>query len=75
MAKFKEKAFQPIDKEEEELMDAIENDEWHSVPDLETQKKRAVEAAVNTLRKDRRINLRLSQKDYHQIQIRATYRV
>ena len=33
--------------------------------------KKALEAAWNTLKKDKRINLRLSQKDYHQIQIKA----
>jgi predicted DNA binding CopG/RHH family protein len=27
--------------------------------------------ARNTLKKDKRINLRLSQKDYHQIQVKA----
>jgi predicted DNA binding CopG/RHH family protein len=26
---------------------------------------------LNTLKKDKRINLRLTQKDYHQIQIKA----
>jgi len=41
------------------------------VENLEQAKKEAVQAARNTLRKDKRINLRLSQKDYHQIQIRA----
>ena len=71
MGKFKKTAFQPLDDEEKELMEAIENENWHSVPDPEVEKSKAIEAARNTLKKDRRINLRLSQKDYRQIQIRA----
>jgi predicted DNA binding CopG/RHH family protein len=71
MKKLNKKAFEPLDKEESDLMKSLENDEWQSVKDLNQQKKTAVEAARNTLKKDRRINLRLSQKDYHEIQIKA----
>jgi len=71
MNKLSKKAFEPIDKEESDLMNSLETDEWRPVEDFKQQKKAAVEAARNTLRKDKRINLRLSQKDYHQIQIKA----
>jgi predicted DNA binding CopG/RHH family protein len=71
MNKLSKKAFEPIDKEESDLMKSLETDEWQPVKDFKQQKKTAVEAARNTLRKDKRINLRLSQKDYHQIQIKA----
>ncbi len=39
--------------------------------DFKTEQQKAVQAARNTLKKDKRINLRLSQRDYHQIQIKA----
>ncbi len=71
MTRFKKKAFQPLDEEEKELMESIDRDEWKSVNDLEQQKQKAMEAARNTLKKNRRINLRLSEKDYRQIQIKA----
>jgi predicted DNA binding CopG/RHH family protein len=71
MNKLSKKAFEPIDKEESDLMKSLETDEWRPVKDFKQQKKTAVEAARNTLRKDKRINLRLSQKDYHRIQIKA----
>jgi len=71
MKKMNEKAFEPLDKEESDLMQSLENGEWESVIDLKQQKKAAVEAARNTLKKDKRINLRLSQRDYHEIQIKA----
>ena len=38
---------------------------------IDRERKKAIEAARNTLTKDKIINLRLSQKDYHQIQIKA----
>lgn len=60
-----------MDQEEADLMTSLEADEWQSVKDPGVQRKTAIQAARNTLRKDRRINLRLSEKDYHEIQIRA----
>ena len=71
MNKLDKKAFEPLDKEESDLMKSIEDEEWRPVEDFKRQKNAAVEAARNTLKKDKRINLRLSQKDYHQIQIKA----
>lgn len=71
MNKFKQKAFKPIDQEEKDLMESIEREEWKPVKDFNLEKDKAIEAARNTLKKDKRINLRLTQKDYQQIQIRA----
>ena len=71
MNKINKKAFEPIDKEERDLMESIESDEWRPVKNIKKEKEKAIAAAQNTLKKDRRINLRLTQKDYHQIQIKA----
>jgi len=71
MNKFNQKSFRPIDQEEKDLMESIEREEWQPVKNLNQEKEKAIEAARNTLKKDRRINLRLTQKDYRQIQIRA----
>ncbi len=71
MKKINKKSFMPIDQEEKELMESIELDEWQPVNNIESEKKKAMAAARNTLKKDKRINLRLTQKDYHQIQIKA----
>lgn len=57
MNKLSKKAFEPIDKEESDLMKSLETDKWRPVKDFKQQKKTAVEAARNTLRKDKRINL------------------
>ncbi|MFA6008797.1 MAG: toxin-antitoxin system HicB family antitoxin [Desulfobacteraceae bacterium] len=71
MNKISKKAFMPIDQEEKDLMESIERDEWQPAKNFDKERKKAVEAARNTLNKDKRINLRLSQKDHHQIQIKA----
>ncbi len=71
MNKFKSKAFKPINQEEKDLMESIEREEWKPVKNFNREKDKAIEAARNTLKKDKRINLRLTQKDYQQIQIKA----
>jgi predicted DNA binding CopG/RHH family protein len=71
MEKQNKKAFDPLDQEEKELMESIDRDEWRSVKNIDQEKKKAIQAARNTLKKEKRINLRLTQKDYHQIQIKA----
>jgi len=71
MKNINKKTFDPIDKEEKDLMESIERDEWEPVKNMKQEKEKAIAAARNTLKKDKRINLRLSEKDYHQIQIKA----
>ena len=71
MDKFKESSFMPLDQEEKELIESVERGEWQPVENLEQEKEKAMIAAQATLKKDKRINLRLTQKDYHQIQIKA----
>ena len=68
----KKKEFEPLDNEERDLMESIERDEWRPVENVKQEKVKAIEAARNTIKKDKRINLRLTQKDYHQIQVKAT---
>ena len=71
MKKISEKAFKPIDQEEKDLMESIERDDWQPVKNFDKEKENAITAARNTIKKDKRINLRLTQKDYYQIQIKA----
>ncbi|MCK5529038.1 MAG: antitoxin [Kiritimatiellae bacterium] len=61
----------PMDKYEKELLQSIENDEWIPVKNLKKSREQAITAATNTLKKNKRINLRLTEKDYKQIQIKA----
>ena len=71
MKKLSRKAFEPLDQEEKDLMESIEHEEWRSVKNIKIEKEKAIAAARNTLKKDKRINLRFTQKDYRRIKIKA----
>jgi predicted DNA binding CopG/RHH family protein len=60
-----------LDKEELELLDSIENNEWVSVDNLQHQIKEHQEVARNTLKKDKRINIRLSSFDLEALKTSA----
>jgi len=59
------------DDEERELAESYERGEWRTVKNLELEKQKLRDAAKNTLRKDARINIRLSSKDLGDIQVIA----
>ncbi len=60
-----------LDPEEKELLESYEKDEWGSVPDLESESARHRSYARATFRKDKRVNIRISQKDLVTIQKKA----
>lgn len=60
-----------LDKEEQDLVDSFERGEWRSVPNLEKEKKRYQQIATATFRKDRRVNIRISEKDLQGLRKRA----
>lgn len=60
-----------LDREERELLKSVESGEWESVPDLDDELRRHQEYARNTLRKDRRVNIRISSRDLEDIQALA----
>ena len=60
-----------LDTEEQELFDSLENDEWESISNLEDEIKAHQHIAKNTLRKDKRINIRLSANDLEALKTNA----
>jgi len=62
-----------LDDEEKQLLDSYNKGEWKSVKDFEKQKHIAKIAAKNTLRKDARINIRLSSTDLLRIKQKAAF--
>jgi len=60
-----------LDKEEQELLESIESGEWQSVDNLEDEIKKYREIAKNTLKKDKRINIRLSSNDLQKLKTTA----
>ena len=60
-------------KDEKEILDSVEADEWRSVRGRRGLVKKYQEYARETLRKDRRVNIRLAGRDLEAIQKRAMF--
>ena len=57
-----------LTKEEKEILDSFEKDEWAPVTNLTKRKKELMAYAHNTLRKDKRLNIRISERDLLELQ-------
>lgn len=60
-----------LSKEEQEIQDSFERGEWKPVKHPKRELARHQRYARDTLRKDRRVNIRISSKDLEAIQARA----
>jgi predicted DNA binding CopG/RHH family protein len=60
-----------LDTEEKELLASYEADEWQSVGNLEEKAQTYSDYASATFKKDRRVNIRISNKDLEALQKRA----
>ena len=58
-----------LDKEEKEIIESYDKGEWVSTKKKE--QKVFVEAAKNSVTKSKRINIRLTSKDFYAIQAKA----
>ena len=57
-----------LDKEEKELLDSVDKGEWKSVDNLAERKTVIKEYARATVRKDKRVNIRISERDLKELQ-------
>lgn len=60
-----------LDKYEKDILESYENDEWIEVPDMKNEIKKHAGYAKSTIRKDKRVNIRMSQRDLESIQRKA----
>ncbi|MCP4608288.1 MAG: antitoxin [Planctomycetes bacterium] len=60
-----------LKKEEKQLLDSVERGEWKRVPDFDREAERYQEYAKATFKKDKRVNIRISEKDLVGIQKKA----
>jgi len=60
-----------LDSEEKEILDDYENDEYVEISDMEKEIEKHTEYAKATFLKNKRINIRISQRDLEYIQRRA----
>jgi predicted DNA binding CopG/RHH family protein len=60
-----------LTKEEKEIVDSFEKGEWIPETDLSKRRKELAQYARNTLRKDKRLNIRISERDLIELQRKA----
>jgi predicted DNA binding CopG/RHH family protein len=60
-----------FDKEEKELIASIEKGEWRSISKLQREIEKSKKIAEATLRKDQRMNIRISKKDLNALKVKA----
>ena len=66
-----DKSVPALDKTEREILESYENEEWSSVENLESEKLRYEEIARYTIQKNKRINIRISERDLNRIKLKA----
>ena len=57
-----------LNKEEKELLDSFEQDEWKSSKNISRRKAELSDYAQATIRKDKRVNIRISERDLKELQ-------
>ena len=60
-----------LNAEEKQLLESYERDEWQSVSDQRAEADRYRKYASATYKKDKRVNIRMSEKDLTAIQKKA----
>ncbi|MDY0146072.1 MAG: antitoxin [Kiritimatiellia bacterium] len=57
-----------LPQDEKKLLDSVEKGEWKSIPDFSRQSARYQASARATLRKDKRVNIRMAERDLIRLQ-------
>jgi predicted DNA binding CopG/RHH family protein len=60
-----------LEKEERDLLTSLERGDWQSVTGLEGEIQEHRQAARATLKKDKRVNIRISSRDLEAIRAKA----
>ena len=60
-----------LTEEEQEILGSFERGEWVPVKDLSKRKRELIRYARNTLKKDKRLNIRISERDLNELQKKA----
>jgi len=57
-----------LTNDEMALLDSVEQGDWKTIPDFPRQSARYREAARSTLKKDKRVNIRMAERDLVRLQ-------
>ena len=62
-----------LTKEEKDILESVEKGEWKRIPNFKREAARYGEAARATLRKDKRVNIRMTERDLVRFQKAAVH--
>lgn len=62
-----------LTQEEKEILDSVERGEWKRIPDFKREAARYRSAALATMRKDKRVNIRMTERDLIRFQKAAMH--
>ena len=62
-----------LTKEEKDILDSVERGEWERIPNFKQESARYQQAARATLRKDKRVNIRMTERDLVHLQKTAVH--
>jgi predicted DNA binding CopG/RHH family protein len=60
-----------LTKEEKDILESVERGEWRRIPNFDKEAKRYRECARASLRKDKRVNIRMTERDIVRFQKKA----
>lgn len=60
-----------LTREEQEILESFEKGEWLPVKNFAKRKEELMAYARNTLRKDKRLNIRIPERDLNELQRKA----
>lgn len=60
-----------LDKEEQEILESFERDEWQPTDNMEVEIEKHRQYAAATFKKDKRISIRISSRDLNALRKRA----
>lgn len=60
-----------LNNEEKDILASVENGEWRQIPNFKKEAERYQEAAHETLKKNKRVNIRMTERDLERIQKKA----
>lgn len=60
-----------LDKEEQEILESFERDEWQPTDNMEAEIEKHRQYAAATFKKDKRISIRISSRDLNALRKRA----
>lgn len=59
--------------EEQDLLSSVDRGEWRTTPQFAKRKQELSKIAKATLRKEKRLNIRISERDLKELQLKALH--